>query len=206
MKRLKTSLFSSLIVGALMVLLIEPGCRTLPAGGPMQPVLVSSVLPSAQVVIPLTPIAPTPTSDAALATPTPSATQVIAPIGTDSPASSITVLEDHQPAGMFLTILGPGLPDGYRVGPLAKGAYAVGPNARFLVYVSNTGGVYVLRFGSPHFIVLANLKRALVAPHRDDEPAFQISFSDAGFAMFLVIDEYNYGQRFVFTLPHGLVY
>lgn len=118
--------------------------------------------------------------------------------------STITIVEQATLKGVYLKITGPGLAADYQVGPLARGAYAVGPNDRFLIYVANNGFVYGLKLGNPHFIRLKNLKHTLIASDRDVEPSISISFVQAEFQTVVLIREDEFGQTVPIPLPTTL--
>lgn len=118
--------------------------------------------------------------------------------------SGVAIREEHTLKGMFLTLTGDDLPVPYRLGPLARGAYAIGPNQRFMVYITNAGQVYALRLGRPHFLRLVNLKHDLSAGARDVAPSFRLSFVEGEYAIFVLIDELIYGQRLQVMLPRGI--
>ncbi len=90
------------------------------------------------------------------------------------------------------------------MGPIARGAYAVGPNDRFLIYVSNSGFVYGLRLGNPHFIRLENLKHTLIASDRNAEPSITLDFVQAEYLLVVLIHEGAYGQTIPLPLPRTL--
>ena len=168
----------------------------------------------------------TPTADLSLLMDTPAATPIILSVATPTvePAPTRTVAPGKLPTatqltskqfqvqelpsgkGLYLAISGPGLPAGFRVGPVAKGAHAVGPNGRFLIYVSDSGGVFILHFGSPQFVQIANFKRKLISAQMRVEPQFEISFAQAEFALYLIIREQRFAQYFQLVLPRQLIY
>lgn len=125
--------------------------------------------------------------------------------GTPSPpGAGITILEEADAGGIFLRISGQDLPAGYRVGPLAAGVYAVGPNRRFLVYVTSRGRVYGLRLGNSQVVEVANIAHNLIAIERNEEPSITLSFVQSGSSTYLVIVEGRYSESISVELPRAL--
>jgi hypothetical protein len=91
----------------------------------------------------------------------------------------------------------------YDLGPLAKGGYAVGPNDKFLVYVTLDGIVYGSRIGEQRLLPLFNLRREHIFTvlNIGSEPDFVISFSDGDPSYKLVLVERNYDQKRMYELP-----
>jgi len=91
----------------------------------------------------------------------------------------------------------------YDLGPLAKGVYAVGPNDKFLVYVSLSGFVYGARIGEPFVNVLFNLltEREFSVLNKKVLPNFKISFVGEAPTYRLVLLERNYDQKRMYDLP-----
>jgi len=91
----------------------------------------------------------------------------------------------------------------YDLGPLAKGMYAVGPNDKFLVYVTQDGMVYGSRIGERNLVVLFNLKREKIFTvfNKGVKPNFVISFADGNPLYKLVLTEKNFNQKHPYDLP-----
>ncbi len=91
----------------------------------------------------------------------------------------------------------------YDLGPLAKGVYAVGPNDRFLVYVTIDGFIYAARIGDLYLKNLFNLGREheFTVFNKRVTPDFKISFAGEGPIYRLVLVERNYDQKRVYELP-----
>jgi hypothetical protein len=94
----------------------------------------------------------------------------------------------------------------YDLGPLAKGVYAVGPNNKFLVYVTNDGFIYAARIGDHYLNNLFNLGREHIFTvfNKRVAPDFKISFAGEGPIYRLVLLERNYDQKRVYELPIGI--
>ena len=94
----------------------------------------------------------------------------------------------------------------YDLGPLAKGVYAVGPNDKFLVYVTLNGFIYATRIGELYLNTLFNLGREheFTVFNKRVTPDFRISFSGEGPIYRLVLLEKNYDQKRVYDLPIGI--
>jgi len=91
----------------------------------------------------------------------------------------------------------------YDLGPLAKGWYAVGPNEKFLVYVTIDGVVYASRIGDSYLNGLYNLAKEQIFTvfNKRVTPDFTISFSDGISSYRLILLEKNYDQKRVYDLP-----
>jgi len=91
----------------------------------------------------------------------------------------------------------------YDMGPLAKGLYAVGPNDKFLVYVSLSGVIYASQIGDPTLHVMYNLDREQVFTvfNKGVTPDFKISFVEDALNYKLVVIEKKYDQKRVYELP-----
>lgn len=172
--------------------------------------------PSSEIPATDTPV-PSPTSTltftpAATMPPTPTLTLFFAPTVTPtrqwSVCPGIVVTQTDTDAGDMLHVLR--CEDGleYDLGPFASGLYAVGPNDKFLVYVTLDGIVYGSRIGESRLLPLFNLKREHIFTvlNIGTEPDFIISFSDGSPAYNLVLLERNYDQKRMYELPKSLTH
>jgi hypothetical protein len=91
----------------------------------------------------------------------------------------------------------------YDLGPLAKGVYAVGPNDRFLVYVTIDGFIYASKIGEPYMYNLFDLAHEHIYTvfNKKVTPDFRISFAGEWPFINLVLLERNYDQKRVYQLP-----
>ena len=91
----------------------------------------------------------------------------------------------------------------YDLGPLAKGVYAVGPNDKFLVYITIDGFIYAARIGDLYLNNLFNLGREheFTVFNKRVTPDFKISFAGEEPIYRLVLLEKNYDQKRVYELP-----
>lgn len=96
----------------------------------------------------------------------------------------------------------------YDLGPLAKGVYAVGPNDKFLVYVTVDGFVYASRIGDRYMYNLYDLKNEHIYSvfNKKVTPDFKISFAGEWPLFKLVLLERNYDQKRVYELPSGITH
>jgi len=146
-----------------------------------------------------------PPSDTPL--PTPTLTLFFAPTATPtrqwSACPGIVVTQADTDKGEMLHILR--CEDGfeYDLGPLAKGVYAVGPNDKFLVYITMNGIIYASKIGEPTLHTIFNLRREHIFTvlNIGSEPDFRISFVDNTLNYKLVLLEWNYDQKRVYDLP-----
>jgi hypothetical protein len=91
----------------------------------------------------------------------------------------------------------------YDLGPLAIGVYAVGPNDKFLVYVTLTGVIYASRIGDRTLSALYNLAREHIFTvfNKQVTPDFVLSIiGEEGFYKLVVVEK-NYNQKRVYDLP-----
>jgi len=91
----------------------------------------------------------------------------------------------------------------YDLGPLAKGFYAVGPNDKFLVYVTIDGFVYASRIGDSYMYNLYDLayEHIFTAFNKRITPDFDLSFVGERPNYKLILLEKNYDQKRVYDLP-----
>jgi hypothetical protein len=96
----------------------------------------------------------------------------------------------------------------YDLGPLAKGVYAVGPNDKFLVYVTIDGIIYASGIGDSHLYNLYNLRdeHIFTALNKEVSPDFQISFAGESPLLKLILFERTYDQKRVYDLPSGVTH
>jgi hypothetical protein len=142
--------------------------------------------------------------------PTPTTTLFFAPTATSTqqwaacPGIVITLTDTKK--GDMLHILR--CEDGmeYDLGPLAKGVYAVGPNDKFLVYVTIDGFIYAARIGDLYMHNLYNLgyEHIYTVFNKKVAPDFKISFAGEEPIYRLVLLERNYDQKRVYELPLGI--
>jgi len=91
----------------------------------------------------------------------------------------------------------------YDLGPLAKGVYAVGPNDKFLVYVTADGFIYASKIGESYLYNLFDLAHEHIYTvfNKKVAPDFKISFAGEWPFINLVLLERNYDQKRVYQLP-----
>jgi hypothetical protein len=179
---------------------------------------ISPTLTSELPVLPtetVTPVAsPTSTSSSTPAStplvtllPSPTVTLVFAPTFTPTPQWStcpgIVITQTDTKKGDMLHILR--CEDGleYDLGPLAKGVYAVGPNDKFLVYITSDGFIYAAKIGDRYLNSIFNLAREHVfsAFNKQVAPDFKISFVGEEPFYKLVLFERVFYQKRVYDLP-----
>lgn len=161
-------------------------------------------LPSPTSTLTLTP--------AASIQPTPTWTLFFAPTVTPTKSWSacpgIVVTTTDTDGGDILHILR--CEDGleYDLGPLAKGVYAVGPNDKFLVYITIDGVVYGSQIGQLRMFPLFNLKREHIFTvlNIGSEPDFIITFSGGDPSYKLILVERNYDQKRMYELPRDFTH
>ncbi len=144
-------------------------------------------------------------------TPSPTPTLFFAPTATSTPqwlaCPGIVVTLTDTKKGDMLHILR--CDDGleYDLGPLAKGVYAVGPNDKFLVYVTIDGYIFAARIGDPYMYNLYDLKYEHIYTvfNKRVTPDFKISFVEAP-TYKLVLLEKQYDQKRVYDLPSWITH
>ena len=214
--RVKKNFFVLFFIAAAMFLL---NACNLPAGNP-NPNLTPNI-PSIETSVMLTVTAFYASVPTSTLTPTPSATFTPSPtmtlfviVPTLTPTQQwlacpgIVVSVTDTKKGDMLHILR--CEDGleYDLGPLAKGVYAVGPNDKFLVYVTIDGFVYASRIGDPYLYNLYDLKNEHIYSvfNKKVTPDFKISFAGESPLFKLVLLERNYDQKRVYDLPSGITH
>ncbi len=155
---------------------------------------------------------PTPTLTSTPLTPSSTPTLFLAATATPtqqwSACPGIVVTLTDTEAGDMLHILR--CEDGleYDLGPLAKGAYAVGPNDKFLIYATVSGFVYASRIGEPFMYPLLNLvtEQIFTVFNKGVAPDFKISFTGGTPIYRLVLLEKTYDQKRMYNLPPRLTH
>jgi hypothetical protein len=152
-----------------------------------------------------------PASPPETVTPFPSATSTFTPPPSDTPQPTPTLTLFFAPTftptrqwsacpGIVVTQTD--------LGPLADGTLAVGPNDKFLVYVTSGGIVYGSRIGEPYLYTLYNLAREHIFTvfNLGVAPDFKISFSDGDPVYKLILVERTYDQKRPYDLPARLTH
>jgi hypothetical protein len=199
--------FTVLLLNSCNLSVVKPDLNSTPAFSSEIPVIPTNT------VMPVS--SPTPTlTFTPQVTLTPSATTTLFMAATAtatqqwSSCPGIVVTVTDTDAGDVLHILR--CEDGleYDLGPLAKGVYAVGPNDKFLIYVSLSGFVYGARIGEPFVNVLFNLltEREFSVLNKKVLPNFKISFVGEAPNYGLVLLERNYDQKRMYELPSRITH
>ena len=217
--------YSTLILSICVLLL---GACNLPTGTPPTPTLSVDTMVQTQVAaIPTNtqPPAPAPTVAPILATPTltlfydPTITSILAtptltlfydPTITSTPSlmeCPIIVTVTDTKAGDMLHIRRCEDNLEYDLGPFAKGMYAVGPNQKFIVYVTNNGFIYAAKIGSTYLTLVKNLtkEKKYTAVNKGVPPKFSISFMGEEPYYKIVLSEKRFGQKYLYDVPVSIV-
>lgn len=120
-------------------------------------------------------------------------------------AENITIILQDTKEGDFLIVSGGSVNYSYRLGPLAKGAYALGPNQKFIAYITNDGEIFAARIGNLNFIRVGDLKKRLMAVIKRVEPIYVLSFHEAA-AYTLIIYERIFDEKDSIVLPRAITY
>jgi hypothetical protein len=140
-------------------------------------------------------------------TPSPTTTLFFAPTVTSTQrwtgCPGIVITPTKTDVGNILHILR--CEDGleYDLGPLANGSYAVGPNDKFLVYISFDGIIYIARIGERYLKPVFSLRREKIFTVFiiGDDPDFEISFVGDAPKYKLILLEKKYYQKRDYGLP-----
>lgn len=92
----------------------------------------------------------------------PTATIPLVVIGTFTPTpipSTVTVAVENTSKGDYLNISRSTDNLEYRLGPIASGAYVIGPNDNFLVYCTYGGDVYAAILGAQYLTLIGNVRK-----------------------------------------------
>lgn len=158
---------------------------------------------------------PTPTSITLTATttltPEPSLTPTITPTATITPlpwttCPGIMVTRNDTAQGDILHVVR--CEDGfeYDLGPLSKGAYAVSPDNKYLVYAGVNGILYGAKIGDTALYTIKNLKRdgAFTVFPKKIVPRFQLEFVGDQAPYVLNVFEEKYQQNYPVPMPSWL--
>jgi formylglycine-generating enzyme required for sulfatase activity len=111
----------------------------------------------------------------------------------------VSLTLDETSEGSYLHVSAPD--SQYELGPLPDGVYALSPDGKFLVYVSNSdGSVYAARIGDTSLYRLETLRNKFSALIDGEIPLFKISFSRSE-SYFITIREENFSQQITIQVP-----
>jgi hypothetical protein len=133
----------------------------------------------------------------------PTATIPLVIIGTFTPTpipSAVTVQVESTKKGNYLNISRSTDNLKYRLGPIAAGAYAIGPNDNFLVYCTNDGHVYAAKFGAEYLTSVGNVGK-FTAIQRNVPPDFQLVIFVNNGKYKVDIREGRYNQNEIVVIP-----
>jgi len=149
-------------------------------------------MPTKQVTLPYLPTLPPVT-----------ATIPLVIIGTLTPTpipSTVTVTVDTTQKGDYLNISRSSDNLKYRLGPVASGTYAIGPNDKFLIYCTNDGNVYAAKLGAQYLTLIGDVK-IFTAVQRDAPPNFQLVIFMNNNRYKVDVRESRFNQNEVFVIP-----
>lgn len=94
----------------------------------------------------------------------------------------------------------------YDIGPIAKGAYAVSPDDKYLVFCSNDGILYGARIGTAILHTILDVRRngEFTVFYKKVEPNFRLTFVEAPSGYILKVYEMNYNQNMPIIMPRWL--
>jgi hypothetical protein len=162
------------------------------------PTQTQTLIPPTLTITPTIGSSPTPTFFYTV----PTRTATLIP-WTQCPGIVVTVNDTEQ--GDILHVLR--CEDGfeYDMGPLTKGAFAVSPDNKYLVYAGVNGILYAARIGDPALYTVMDLKKEgpFVTFGKKVPPIFKLTFNGAG-PYVLEVYESRYGQNFPVNMPNWL--
>ena len=154
-------------------------------------VLLPPLMPTQQVILP-----PSPTIQ-------PTATIPLVIISTFTPTSipsTVTVEVESTAKGDYLNISRSTDNLKYRLGPIAKGAYAIGPNDNFLIYCTNDGHVYAAKLGAKYLTLIGDVK-TFTAIQRNVPPDLKLVIFINNDRYKVDIREGRYNQNEILVIP-----
>jgi hypothetical protein len=163
------------------------------------PTQTLTLVPSTVTITPTSGPSPTPTFFHTI----PTATATLIP-WTQCPGIVVTVNDTAQ--GDMLHVLR--CEDGfeYDIGPLSKGAFAVSPDDKYLVYAGVNGILYAAKIGDPALYTIMNLRKEgpFVAFPKKVVPKFELHFIGEAPPFVLEVYEAKYSQNFPVRMPNWL--
>ena len=117
--------------------------------------------------------------------------------------STVTVKIETTAKGTYLVISRSTDNLNYTLGPLADGAYVIGPNDKFLVYCTNGGTVLAARLGQPYLTKIGSVK-FFSAINRDVPPSYQITIFQNNNTYKVKVLETNFYENKIFNIPGGI--
>ncbi len=109
---------------------------------------------------------------------TPVDTSTSTPAITQTTNADVSITINDTKKGDFLKILYEG--QEYEIGPLEKGAYAIGPNNKFFVYCTNSGSCFAAKFGSANLTPIGSVSKDFSIIVRRENPQYEFSFLGDG--------------------------
>ena len=149
-------------------------------------------MPTKQVTLPYLPTLPPVT-----------ATIPLVIIGTFTPTpipSTVTVDVESTSKGDYLNISRSYDNLNYRLGPIASGTYAIGPNDNFLVYCTNGGDVYAAKLGAQYLTLIGDVRK-FSAIQRNVPPNLQLVIFMNNNRYKVDIRESRFSQNEIFFIP-----
>jgi hypothetical protein len=118
-----------------------------------------------------------------------------------TPCSEITITMTDTSKGDILHI--ERCSDGWAYdSPLiAKGVYGVAPNNKFLVYCSNDGYVYAVRFGDSNFRLIENIRKKMSIFLKNEDVSLSIIFIAGEYQYWVKITDRVSGQSTQVKIP-----
>jgi hypothetical protein len=119
--------------------------------------------------------------------------------------STVTITVEDSAKGDYLTIHRSTDNLEYKIGPIAKGVYAIGPNDVFWVYCTLGGSVYAAKIGDPRLTTIGSVKY-FAAIKRNVLPDFRIVIHANNNLYKAEIMESKYVQNETFNIPSEIAH
>jgi hypothetical protein len=114
--------------------------------------------------------------------------------------STVTVQIENTPKGDYLNISRSTDNLKYRLGPIASGAYAIGPNDNFLIYCTNDGYVYAAKLGAQYLSPIGDVRK-FSAIERNVPPSLQLVIFMNNNRYKVDVRENYFSQNEIFVIP-----
>ena len=115
-------------------------------------------------------------------------------------ASTVTVEVESTSKGDYLNISRSSDNLKYRLGPIASGAYAIGPNDNYLIYCTNSGDVYAAKFGAQYLTLIGDVRK-FSAIQSNVPPNLQLVIFMNNNRYKVDIRESRFSQNEIFVIP-----
>jgi hypothetical protein len=135
-------------------------------------------------------------------TPEVTTTYTLTPSATSSP-SPVTITIEDTLEGNYLVVKRATDNLEYKLGPIADGVYAIGPNSNFFVYCTDDGKVYAAKIGAKYLSPIGDV-RYFTAIRRGTKPSFAVDiFFNTNFYR-ANVQEKLFNQNEIILIPRNI--